>query len=126
MAEDAAKAAIEDYLARLPEPRRDRARSLHSLIVRLYPQAQVSMRHKMPTYALGANTIAWGNQKGYLSVYTCAADRIARFRARYPRVPAGKGCLNFRDRDPFPLEALEDVVRAALAPARGGSAKGGG
>ncbi|HSO06077.1 MAG TPA: DUF1801 domain-containing protein, partial [Pelomicrobium sp.] len=97
-----------------------------NLIVRLYPRAKVSMQHRMPTYALGPNTIAWGNQKGYLSVYTCAAERIARFRARYPRVPAGKGCLNFRDRDPFPLEALEDVVHAALAPARNGQAKKSG
>lgn len=124
MAEASAKAAIEEYLETLPEPRRDRARSLHNLIVRLYPHARVSMRHRMPTYALGENTIAWGNQKGYLSVYTRAADRIARFRARYPRVPAGKDCLNFRDRDPFPLEALEGVVHAALAPARGAAKEG--
>lgn len=117
MAEDTVKTAIEEYIAALPEPRRDRARSLHNLIVRLYPHAKVTLRQKMPTYTIGPNTIAWGNQKAHLSVYTSAADRLAAFRARYPRVPASEGCLNFRDRDPFPLEALEGVVHAALAPA---------
>jgi uncharacterized protein YdhG (YjbR/CyaY superfamily) len=108
--------AIAGYLARVPEARRERALALHALILSLFPQAAVSLAHRMPTYRLGENFVAWASQKGQLSVYACNEESIAGFRARHPEVDAGKGCLRFGDRRRLPLADLAQVVRRALAP----------
>jgi uncharacterized protein YdhG (YjbR/CyaY superfamily) len=108
--------AIARYLARVPEARRERALALHGLILSLFPQAQVSMAYRMPTYRLGGEWVAWASQKHHLALYACSAERIAGFRARHPEVDAGKGCLRFRDGQRLPLADLAAVVRQALAP----------
>lgn len=110
--------AIVRYVAQVPEARRERALALHGLILSLFPQAAISMEHRMPTYRLGANFIAWASQKRHLALYTCSEARIAGFRARHPEVSAGKGCLRFRDSQRLPLADLAQVVKNALAPGR--------
>jgi uncharacterized protein YdhG (YjbR/CyaY superfamily) len=107
---------IDRYIASLRGIRRSRARMLHWLITALFPEAQQSFRYRMPTYEVGRNFIAWGEKARYFSVYTSDPDRIAEFKARHPGIPTGKGCLNFRDGDEFPLDDLESVIRKALAP----------
>lgn len=109
---------IGRYLARVPEARRERARALHGLIMHLFPQATVSLAHRVPTYRLGENFIAWGSTQRHLAVYTCSGERIAGFRAQHPEVQAGLGCLRFRDSQRLPLADLAQVVRNALAPPR--------
>jgi uncharacterized protein YdhG (YjbR/CyaY superfamily) len=108
--------AIGVYLSHVPLSRRERALALHGLILSLFPQTEVSLERRMPTYRLGEEWIAWANQKRHLALYTSAEERIAGFRARHPDVDAGKGCLRFRDSQRLPLADLAQVVRRALAP----------
>ena len=108
--------AIGGYISRVPEARRERALALHGLILSLFPQVAVSLENGMPTYQLGGEWVAWANQKRHLALYTCAAERIAGFRARHPEVDGGEGCLRFRDSQRLPLADLAQVVRRALAP----------
>ncbi|MDH5222052.1 MAG: DUF1801 domain-containing protein [Betaproteobacteria bacterium] len=110
--------AIARYVALVPEARRERALTLHGLILSLFPQAAISMQYRMPTYRLGENFVAWASQKRHLALYTCSDQRIAGFRARHPEVRAGKGCLRFRDGQRLPLADLAQVVKNALAPGR--------
>ncbi|HJS37096.1 MAG TPA: DUF1801 domain-containing protein [Burkholderiales bacterium] len=110
--------AIARYVAQVPEARRERALALHGLILSLFPQAAISMEHRMPTYRLGEDYVAWASQKRHLALYTCSEARIAGFRARHPEVSAGKGCLRFRDSQRLPLADLAQVVKNALAPGR--------
>lgn len=110
--------AIAGYLARVPESRRERALALHGLILSLFPQAAVSLAHRMPTYRLGDNFICWASRKRQLSLYTGSEERIAGFRSRHPEVDAGRGCLRLRDSQRLPLADLAQVVRNALAPGR--------
>jgi len=113
-----ASQAVGGYIKRVPEARRERALALHGLILSLFPQAAVSLEHRMPTYRLGANFIAWGDMKRHLAIYTCSGERIAGFRARHPEVQGGLGCLRFRDSQRLPLADLALVVKNALAPGR--------
>jgi len=109
---------IIQYIADMPKQRREKARTLHALILKLYPAVQLNMQYKMPTYQLNDNFFAWGNKKSYLSVYTCSRERIAEFKQQYPDIPAGVGCINFRDKDEFPINSLKQVIRNALSPSR--------
>jgi hypothetical protein len=110
--------ALVRYLAGLPEARRERGLALHGLILSLFPQAAVSLAHRMPTYRLGGEFVAWASMRRHLALYTCSAERIAGFRARHPEVAAGRGCLRFRDGQRLPLADLAQVIGNALAPSR--------
>jgi len=110
--------AIGGYIARVPEARRERAFALHGLILGLFPQAEVSMALRRPTYRLGRNTLAWANARGTLVIYTQSGERIAGFRARHPEVKGALGSLRFGDGQRLPLADLAQVVRNALAPSR--------
>jgi uncharacterized protein YdhG (YjbR/CyaY superfamily) len=107
---------IDAYLATLEPPRHGRGEALDALIRTLAPDAAIDMSYRMPTYRRGEHFVAWASRKRCLSVYTCSAERAAAFRAKWPKIKAGVGCVNFRDTDPFPLDDLKTLVRDALKP----------
>lgn len=107
---------IDAYLATLEETRRERGAAIDALIRTLAPDAAVDLSTRMPTYRRGEHFVAWASQKRCLSVYTCSAERSAAFRAKWPKIKAGVGCVNFKDTDPFPLDDLKTLVRDALKP----------
>ena len=106
---------IVDYIQAVEEERRKRLLSIINLIKQLYPEAIESLKFKMPTYESRQGWIAVANQKNYLSVYTCAEEHIATFKLAYPRIKTGKGCINFRDKDPIPLDQLQFVIKNAMS-----------
>ncbi|MBX3501869.1 MAG: DUF1801 domain-containing protein [Alphaproteobacteria bacterium] len=111
-----AAGVIEAYLASLEKLRHERGEALDALIRKLAPDAAIDMSYRMPTYRRGEHFVAWASQKRCLSVYTCSAGRSAAFRAKWPKIKAGMGCVNFKDTDPFPVDDLRTLVRDALKP----------
>ncbi len=107
---------IDAYLATLEKTRRERGEAIDALIRKLAPDAAIDMSYRMPTYKRGEHFVAWASQKRCLSVYTCSAERSAAFRAKWPAIKAGVGCVNFKDSDPFPIGDLRTLVRDALKP----------
>lgn len=105
---------VQKYLAAIPVDRRARFRQLHELVLSLYPDAQVDLSYRMPTYKSGAGWVALANQKQYISLYTCAAQHIAGFRKKYPSIKTGVGCINFKPTDPVPVAAVRGVIRHAM------------
>lgn len=106
--------SIEDYLAGLPTQRRKRVGRLLELISNIAPQAEASMKYKMPTFVLGNGWISVGNQKHYVSLYTCSSEHIASFSNKHPNQKTGKGCINFKDGDELCEKDLGQVIRSAL------------
>jgi hypothetical protein len=51
------------YLASVPRGRTAAVSILHEIIMGLYPDAEVTMGYKMPTYRVGAGWVAIANQK---------------------------------------------------------------
>jgi len=72
------------------------------------------MHYKMPTYRAGEGWVAIANQKRYVSLYTCSPWHLVAFKARHPGIKTGKGCINLRDQDPFPIDDLAAVIRHAM------------
>jgi len=106
--------SVERYLADIPDDRRDVIDALHRLIVDLFPQATVDMKHRMPTYSVGEGWVALANQKRYVSLYTCGAHHLVRFKAKHPKIKTGTGCINLKPADPLPLDDLSEVIRHAI------------
>ena len=105
---------IKKYMATVPVSRKTKIESLHALITKAFPKATVDMRYKMPTYQFGDGWVAIANQKNYVSLYTRGYHHIESFKSRYPTIKTGKGCINFKDSDPFPLKDIESVVKHAI------------
>jgi uncharacterized protein YdhG (YjbR/CyaY superfamily) len=105
---------VQQYFSQIPAERNERIQILHFLIVNLYPEAEVDMTYKMPTYKVGDAWVALANQKNYISLYTCGYHHIESFKENYPKIKTGKGCINFRDKDPLPVEDIKEVVRHAI------------
>lgn len=100
---------------------------LHEIIVGLYPDAVIDMAYKMPTYknVVGggsgdkggdepAGWVAIANQKRYVSLYTCGAHHLVKFKQKHPDIKTGTGCINFRPTDKIPTAAVKQVVRHAM------------
>jgi len=85
---------IDDYVAEIPEARRDRVMSVIDLILSLYPGTRASMRYRMPTFETGSGWVSVADQKHDISLYTCAEAHIAGFKAKHPEIKTGKGCIN--------------------------------
>lgn len=105
---------VQAYMTSVPEDRRQKIELLHRLIFGLFPEATVDMRYKMPTYSYGDGWVSIANQKNYVSLYTCSAEHLAKFRQAHPSIKTGKGCINFRDKDPIPEAALKEVIEHAI------------
>ncbi|MBV2091619.1 MAG: DUF1801 domain-containing protein [Candidatus Thiodiazotropha sp. (ex Ctena orbiculata)] len=110
---------VDRYIAELSEERKARFMLLHQMIVDEYPDAVVDMHYRMPTYRLAEGWVALANQKNYISLYTCSAAHIESFKTDYPQIKTGKGCINFKDKDPLPLDDLLSVVRHAISRPKG-------
>ena len=79
----------------------------------------IDMHYKMPTYRYGDGWLAIANQKNYVSLYTCSADHLEKFRQRHPHIKTGKGCINFSDRDDIPVQAVKQVIAHAILHPKG-------
>jgi uncharacterized protein YdhG (YjbR/CyaY superfamily) len=105
---------VQRYIDALPEDRRPLFDKLQALILGLYPDAEVLMWYRMPTYRAKSRWVALANQKHYVSLYTNGAHHIADFKARYPRIKTGTGCINLKVTDQLPVAALKKVITHAI------------
>jgi uncharacterized protein YdhG (YjbR/CyaY superfamily) len=105
---------VDAYISSIPSQRHDRFMSIHELIIQLYPDANIDMSYKMPTYSIGDAWVALANQKQYISLYTCSASHLESYKQKHPRQKTGKGCINFRDSDEIYYDDLELVIRHAI------------
>ena len=110
---------VQAYFDAVPAARRARVEQLHGLILQRFPQAVVDMRYKMPTYSVGDGWVAIANQKHHVSLYTCGAVHLVGFKRDHPDIRTGKGCINFRDRDRIPEDAVRQVIEHAVLQPKG-------
>lgn len=109
---------VEEYIENIPEERRLRVVSIIDLIKELYPNSLESMKYKMPTYELAGAWVSVANQKNYVSLYTCSAEKIEEFKGKYPRIKTGKGCINFTDKVEIPLNDVKGVINKAMSKSK--------
>jgi hypothetical protein len=57
----------KSILKNIAVERSERCNALHSLLMKLYPDANAGMGYKMPTYRFGDGWLAFANQKNYIS-----------------------------------------------------------
>jgi Domain of unknown function (DU1801) len=119
---------VEDYIARLDEPRRTEIQTLHELIQGAAPGLEASADARMIgygpyhyRYASGregdSHLISLASNKRYISVYVnCVAEDayIAQsYRERLPNASIGKSCVRFKRTSDLDLAVLKELISEA-------------
>ncbi len=129
-------ATVADYLAELPDDRREDLEEVRRLILESLPEGiEETMAWGMIAYVVPLETFdatyngepllhtALANQKQHMSLYLNGiyGDEKARerfesaYRATGKRYDVGKSCVRFRSLDDLPLDVVGDAIAATSA-----------
>jgi Domain of unknown function (DU1801) len=132
---DAATQSVDDYLASLPDGRREIVSRVHEVVTEAVPDLEVRMWRKFIGYGTYHYRYASGregdwfpigltNNKAYVSLYFCACEDdgyLAEKNAgRLGKVNVGKSCVRFKKLDDVNLDVVAELARRAAALTRAG------
>jgi uncharacterized protein YdhG (YjbR/CyaY superfamily) len=106
--------AVRIYVEAIPAEQRPLFDRLQSLILELYPEAEVVLSYQIPTYKAKGGRVSLGLWKEGVSLYTTDPEHIAAFKSNHPGVKSGKASLNFRLTDELPEQDVREVVARAM------------
>jgi uncharacterized protein YdhG (YjbR/CyaY superfamily) len=109
-------AAVRDYIAAIAPEQRPLFDRIHGLIMREYPDADVVLSYKMPTYKVADRSICVAVWKHGVSFYGWQQGHDAGFSARHPELDSGKGTMKLPPdvAARIPDDELRDFLRATL------------
>jgi len=108
---------VDDYLEGLAPERKAALEKLRDLVFETVPDAQESMRYKMPTYAYaGEGLCAFASQKHYMSLYM-DVEILAEHKDELNHLNLGKSCIRFTKLEKLPLETVKQILRETVARA---------
>lgn len=119
---------VEDYLAAVPEERKEAIIFLHELIQKTAPSLKSHFAYNMLGYgsmkylnskkeAIDWPIISLANQKNYISLYVCAVEGneyiAEKNKDKLGKVSVGKSCIRIKKIEDLNLEALKEVLKSA-------------
>jgi len=108
-------AAAQEYIDAIAPEHRPLFDRIHGLVLGLYPDAEVLLSYKMPTYVVGRNSLHVGVWKHGLSLYGWR-DHQARFTSHHQELVGDKGTIKLRPEDLERIsdDELRDLLTASL------------
>lgn len=120
--------SVNEYLAQIPQERKELIHFLHEFIQKSAPSLKSHFAYNMLGYGsfpyknYKKETIEWpivalANQKNYVSVYVCALDGEEYIAEKYKdslgKVSVGKSCIRFKKLEDINLPVLAEVIQMA-------------
>ena len=87
--------AVQRYLDAIPPEQKPLFERLQSLILQLYPDAEIVISYQIPVQG-ESRTRLLGLWKNGVSLYTTDPQYIKGFASQHPTIKAGKASLNFK------------------------------
>jgi uncharacterized protein YdhG (YjbR/CyaY superfamily) len=106
--------AVQRYIDAIPAEQRPLFDRLQSLVLELYPDAEVVISYQIPTYKARGGRVSLGLWKDGVSLYTTDPQHIEEFKSRQPTIKTGKASVNFRLTDELPEEDARQVIKRAI------------
>lgn len=118
----------DEYLAMIPEPRRQEMEEIHILIQKTIPDLIPHILSGMIgygtyhyKYASGRegdwSLVALASQKNYISVYVCAVDKdkylAESYKDKLPKASIGKSCIRFKRLADVDLSVITEIIKKA-------------
>lgn len=131
MFKDVKPKTVEEYLASVPDERKEMLHYLHDFIQKVVPKQKVHFATNMIGYGafpyvkykkeqIEWPLIALANQKNYVSVYVCALNRAKKgeyiaesYADELGKVSVGKSCIRFKKLEDINLKTLKKVLKEA-------------
>jgi uncharacterized protein YdhG (YjbR/CyaY superfamily) len=110
-------ADVQAYIAEIPAAQRDLFDRVNRLILEAFPDADIVMSYKMPTYVTaGKRRLHLGVWKHGLSLYGWDKDRTSEFLDRHPGLDNGKGTLKLTSTAAAAIsdDEIRELARATL------------
>lgn len=119
---------VDQYIAAVPEERKEAIMKLHSLIQETVPSLTVHFAYNMLGYGsfkyldykkreIDWPIVALANQKNYISLYICAlvdGKYIAEVhKEKLGKVNVGKSCIRFKKLEDLNITELKKVIKLA-------------
>ncbi len=112
------RAEIDDYLAKLDEPKRSTLQQLRETILAVVPEAEQGIYYTMPAFWLNGKAIAgFAAFKNHLSYLPHSGSVIAALRAEVTEYKTSKGALQFPIDVPLPKALVERLIATRIAQA---------
>jgi uncharacterized protein YdhG (YjbR/CyaY superfamily) len=106
--------AVQRFIDRVPAEKRPLLDRLHSLILELYPDAEVVISYQVPTYKARGGRVSLGLWQDGVSLYTTGPEYIEEFKSKHPKVKTGKASLNFQLGKELPERDVRQVIKRAI------------
>jgi uncharacterized protein YdhG (YjbR/CyaY superfamily) len=108
--------AVQAYLDGIAPGHRPLFDRMHRLILTAYPEADVVISYRSPTYKVGRRRLHVGVWQHGVSMYGWGQDRDDGFTARHPELRTSKGTIRLRPADAAAIgdDELLGLIRAAL------------
>jgi uncharacterized protein YdhG (YjbR/CyaY superfamily) len=108
---------VEEYLATLPEDRRDAMRQLRDTIRAAAPEATETIAYGMPAFRShgGQFLVSFAAFKAHYSLFPASGAVVEALGDEIAPYLAGRGTISFRAGEPLPLSTVSKVVTIRLA-----------
>jgi uncharacterized protein YdhG (YjbR/CyaY superfamily) len=108
--------AVQAYIDAIAVEHRPLFDRIHNLVLSSYPEVEVVLSYKMPTYKVGERRLHVGVWKHGVSIYGSHQGREAAFVARHTTLATSKGTIQLRPEDAAGISDDEfcSLLRAAL------------
>jgi uncharacterized protein YdhG (YjbR/CyaY superfamily) len=108
--------AVRDFLAGIDADRRAMFDRIDVLVRGDFPDAELTLAYRMPTYRLGRRRLHVGVWAHGLSLYGWDKDHAAEVLARHPQLRTSTGTVRVRpaDLDTLSEQDLRQLIAAAL------------
>lgn len=106
--------AVRRYIGDIPPEHRPLFDRIHRLILAAFPDADVVLSYKIPTYKAGGRRLFVGVWRHGVSVYGWGND--GGFTDRHPALKTSKGTIRVTPQDAagIPDDEFSGLIRAAL------------
>ena len=104
-------ATVDEYLASLPEDRRNAMQELRGAVRAAAPEATESIAYDMPALRTGGQfLVSYAAYKRHYSLFPASEAVVERLGADVEPYLAGKGTIRFPAGAPLPLDLIARIV----------------
>lgn len=100
---------VDEYIALFPAPVQEKLHALRQVIKEAAPDAQETIKYRMPTYVYHGNLVHFAAFKTHIGFYPTPSGTDAAV-AGLSAYKTGKGTLQFPLSEPLPLPLIRQVV----------------
>ncbi len=115
-AKDTSLAAVEEYLANVPEPGRATLEKIRALIRSLVPaEATEAISYGLPAFKYKGSLVAYGASSNHCALYPMNPALIEQFKDELKNYSTSKGTIRFPMDKGLPTALVKKLVKARIA-----------